>query len=261
MSSKLVILGSGTSYGVPVIGCSCDVCASEDKRDKRTRAAAWLCGERTSLLFDVGPDFRYQCLRHGVRDIDGVLLTHTHADHLNGLDDLRAFTLRSRRVLPVFGHREHLSYVRSHFEYIFEDNMAQFGWGIPRLELTEVATSPFEIGEFRVQPVPLCHGHWRSTGYRIGGLAYLTDCSRIPDESWQYLEGLDTLVIDALRWRPHVTHMSIGESLEVVERLRPRQAFLTHICHEISHEAESKKLPPNVFFAYDGLRIEIDCKS
>ena len=258
MSSTLVILGSGTSFGVPVIGCDCAVCRSEDPRDRRTRASGWVRGHGSSLLLDMGPDLREQCLREGIATLDGVLLTHTHADHLHGIDDLRAFSQRRHQALPVYASPEHLAFVRSHFEYIFADDMKTLGWGIPRLELREVGTEAFDAGGFHVQPVPLRHGRWACTGYRLDNLAYLTDCSQIPDGSWRFLKDLDVLVIDALRWSTHKTHESIGESLEVIRRLRPRRAILTHLCHEVSHAADSLKLPPGVELAYDGMAVTYD---
>lgn len=257
MSLELVILGSGTSFGVPMVGCNCDVCRSTDTRDRRTRAAAWLCGPDVSILFDAGPDLRQQCLAQRLTSLDAVLLTHTHADHLHGLDDLRAFTQRAKRPLPLFASADDAKQVRQKFAYIFEDNMDRFGWGIPRLEMHEIAAEPFVVAGLSVQPVPLLHGPWQTTGYRIGSMAYLTDCSQIPESSWALLEGLDLLVIDALRWRTHPTHLSIDESLAVAERLRPKRMVLTHLSHEVSHAQDSPKLPSGVQFAYDGMRLEL----
>ncbi|MBP5638908.1 MAG: MBL fold metallo-hydrolase [Victivallales bacterium] len=256
MPGKIVILGSGTSYGVPVIGCDCPVCRSTAPQDKRTRAAAWIVGEHgTSIILDVGPDLRQQCLRESINHLDGVLLTHTHADHLHGIDDLRAFTLHDRKPLPLYASSEHCDFIRRHFEYIFQDDAGVFGWGIPRLDLKTVDNAPFELGEFIIHPVPLNHGQWQCTGYRIGNLAYLTDCNGIPETSLGLLQNLDILVIDALRWKPHKTHNSITESLAIVDELKPALTVFTHLSHDICHEKDSAFLPQKCCFAYDGLTL------
>ena len=257
MPGKITILGSGTSYGIPVIGCDCDVCRSTDPRDKRTRAAAWILGEQgTSIIIDVGPDLRQQCLRENVRHVDAVFLTHTHADHLNGIDDLRAFSKEEEKAIPLYAREPHRCFLRTHFEYIFGQQKGKRVWGLPHLRLRRVEKSPFIVGEFKVDSFPLVHGCWTSTGYRIGNLAYLTDCSEVPECSMPSLEGLDVLVIDALRWRPHVTHLSIAESIAIAERLRPKLTVFTHMSHEISHVEDSKSLPQGMCFAYDGMTLD-----
>ncbi|NLG14581.1 MAG: MBL fold metallo-hydrolase [Lentisphaerae bacterium] len=256
MGYRVTILGSGTSYGVPVIGCDCAVCRSSDSRDRRRRTAALIsCGE-TRLLIDVGPDFREQALAFGISKLDGVLLTHTHADHLHGLDDLRAVTLRSRKELPFYGNGENLEFVRKHFSYIFKDDDFSLGWGIPRLSLVPIGDEAFEVGDIAVQPVPLCHGRWNATGYRVGSFAYLADCSGIPESSFQLLEGVETVVIDALHWREHPTHLSFEQAFALNARLGARRMVLTHLTHEISYREDSAKLPPFAELAYDGLEIE-----
>ena len=257
MALELVILGSGTSFGVPMVGCDCAVCRSADPHDRRTRAAAWLRGPGVSVLIDAGPDLRQQCLAQGIAAADALLITHTHADHLNGLDDVRAFTHRTHRPLPVYASAADAAQVRRQFPYIFADNMAAFGWGVPRLELHEVDEAPFEVAGLSVQPVPLRHGRWGATGYRVGTMAYLTDCSAVPETSLRLLSGVELLVIDALRWRAHPTHLSIGESLAVAERVGARRVVLTHLSHEVSHAGDGPRLPRRASFAYDGMVLPL----
>ena len=253
---RLLFLGSGTSYGVPMIGCDCAVCRSADPRDKRTRASALVRAGEKNILIDSSTDLRAQALRHNIRHVDAVLYTHSHADHLHGIDDLRSFSRRARKPIPAYGDAHTVSVIREHYAYIFEDKEFTLGWGIPRLEL-RVIRSPSAICGVRVTPVPLLHGQRVILGYRIGGLAYLTDCSEIPEESLPLLKGLDMLVIDALRPRPHPTHFSIPEALQTIERLSPRRAYLTHMTHNVEHAATEATLPENVHLAYDGLEIEI----
>ncbi len=256
MPGRIIILGSGTSYDVPVIGCDCDVCRSTDPHDKRTRSAAWIQGEKgTSIIIDVGPDLRQQCLRENICHVDAVFLTHTHADHLNGIDDLRAFSKADKMELPLYASKEDRHFLRKHFEYIFAQKSEKIVWGLPQLALRHVEDGPFTVGEFTVIMVPLVHGRWTCTGYRIGNLAYLTDCSEVPDESLKCLENLDILVIDALRWNPHVTHNSITESIAVAERIHPKLTVFTHMSHDISHEEDGKLLPKGFCFAYDGMTL------
>jgi len=247
-------LGTGTSSGVPAIGCRCAVCRSADPRNTRTRASALLRGGGTTLLVDSATELRLQCLRWGVDAVDAVLYTHPHADHLHGIDDLRCFSAQRREHLPVYGDAATMQFIRTHYAYIFNDARFTLGWGIPRLE-TRVLEGPARIGAFEVTPVPLRHGPHSILGYRVGGLAYLTDCSAIPEASYALLTGLDTLVLDALRPEPHPTHFSIAEALAEVERLAPRRAWFTHLAHEVDHAAVEKTLPPHVRLAYDGLEI------
>jgi len=255
---RLLFLGTGTSYGVPMIGCDCAVCRSGDPRNRRTRASVLVRTSQGAILIDTATELREQALRYGVKRVDAILYTHSHADHLHGIDDIRSFSGRARKPIPVYGDEDTISFIRKNYGYIFSDPLFRLGWGIPRLEL-EVIREPTRICGVRVVPVPLLHGRRLILGYRIGDLAYLTDCSAIPDGSWKLLEGLHTLVIDALRPRPHPTHFCISEALEVTERLRPGVAYFTHLTHNVDHATMEATLPDHVRLAYDGLEIEAPC--
>ena len=249
-------LGSGTSHGVPMIGCRCPVCCSTDPRNQRTRSSAVVSVGEVVLLIDTSTDLRTQALRHGLDRLDAVLYTHAHAAHLHGIDDLRSFTLRQRQPLPCYGDAGTLRQIQDRYPYIFADPGLRLRWSIPRLELRELC-GPLAVGGVRVIPVPLLHGRLPIHGFRVGRLAYLTDCSEIPLASWALLDDLHTLVIDGLRPEPHATHFSIGQALEVVARLRPAQAFLTHLTHDVDHGPTEAQLPPGVRLAYDGLRVTV----
>ncbi|HOX46927.1 MAG TPA: MBL fold metallo-hydrolase [Myxococcota bacterium] len=252
---RVTILGSGTSSGVPVIGCECRVCTSPDPRDRRTRASAVVALPGGNLLLDTATDLRAQALREGLVRVDAVLFTHAHADHLHGIDELRLFNLRRQGAIPCFGNRDTLERLRAYLRYIFDAEQGE-SWR-PALTLTEV-TGPFELLGARVVPIPLWHGRTPVLGYRLGGFAYLTDANRIPDESWGLLEGLEVLVLDALREKPHPTHFSLGEALEVVARLRPGRTVLTHLAHTVAHAEVSARLPAGVELAQDGLVLALE---
>jgi phosphoribosyl 1,2-cyclic phosphate phosphodiesterase len=207
----------------------------------------------TAILVDTSPDLRQQALRHDLRRVDAVLYTHGHADHVLGLDDMRCFNALQEARIPCYGDPQTIREIRQTFAYIF-DRATPAGGGLPEIDLFPVSGA-FSLGEYRVTPVPLWHGKRLVYGYRVGSLAYLTDCSAIPDESWPIIEGTEVLVIDALRHRRHPTHFSVAEALEVVERLAPRHAWFTHICHDLPHVETSAALPENVQLAYDGLSV------
>jgi phosphoribosyl 1,2-cyclic phosphate phosphodiesterase len=246
---KLTILGSGTSTGVPVLGCHCAVCSSNEPRNNRTRCSALFEWSGRRVLIDTATDFRLQALREGIEQVDSVLYTHAHADHVHGIDDLRTFTLVSGQAIPVYAAPEVLDRIRGLFSYIFSDHDA--GGFRPRLQVNEV-TGPFELFGQLVTPIPLVHGPGESLGYRVGNLAYVVDCSAIPESSWSLLQGLEVLVIDALRFRGHESHFSIGEAIEVAERLRVPRTLLTHLTHDIDYPRHAVDLPVGVEFAYDG---------
>ncbi len=252
-----MFLGTGTSHGVPMIGCRCAVCTSDDPRDCRTRPSAYVTlPDDTRILIDTSPDLRMQALARRVERVDLVLYTHSHADHLLGLDDVRRFNQLQKSRIPCLGDPETIADVRRTFSYIF-DRTTPAGGGLPELDLF-VLIGAFCAGRHEIVPVPLWHGDRLVYGYRFGSLAYLTDCSAIPDESWALLDGVETLVIDALRHRPHPTHFSVAEALGVVERLKPSQALFTHICHDLPHAATNAALPGRVELAYDGLSVDFE---
>jgi len=253
---RLTFLGTGTSMGVPVIGCDCPVCTSPDPRNKRLRTSALLEVAGLNLLFDAGPDLRQQALAAGLRRLDAVLLTHAHADHVTGLDDLRPLNFAQRTSIPLYGTAPTLTFVRKHFDYAFAETSD--GSTRPSLELVEIgAAAAFQIGPVTIIPFDVCHGTWTITGFRIGALGYVTDASAIPPASLAYLRGLDLLVLNALRQKPHPTHFSLDQALAMIGELQPRRALLVHMTHDMEHQAVNAILPEHVRLAYDGQIVEI----
>lgn len=247
MSLRVTMLGSGTSTGIPVIGCACPVCTSGNPRNKRLRPGLKLETERGIVLVDTPTDLRQQALRFGLPRVDAIVFTHSHADHIFGLDDVRIFNFRQGGAIPCYGSAETLRAIRRAFAYVFEPG--QEGGGKPQLDLIEVR-EPFETLGLRFVPVPVWHGEMEVFGYRIGGFAYVTDCNQIPEASLRRLEGVEILVLDALRHRPHSTHFSVEEALEVAAAIGAPRTILTHMAHEVDHD---DPLPPGVEFGYDGL--------
>ncbi|MBI4903968.1 MAG: MBL fold metallo-hydrolase [Acidobacteria bacterium] len=254
---RLQVLGSGTSAGVPTIGCPCKVCHSTDPRDNRLRPSVVVrVGEKT-ILIDTTPDLRQQVLRYGVHRIDAVLYTHAHADHILGLDDTRPFNFRQGGHIPIYGSEETISVIQRTFAYIFRDEESE-SW-IPQIKVhTFGAGDTLDLFGFPVVPVRLNHGKGTSFGFRFGPLAYLTDHSEIPEESSALLHDLDVLFLDALRHKPHPTHSTVQQSLRHVEELKPRRAFFTHISHDLAHARTEELLPPHVRLAYDGLEVTVE---
>jgi phosphoribosyl 1,2-cyclic phosphate phosphodiesterase len=268
LSLKVTVLGSGTSHGVPSIGCDCAVCRSTDPKDRRTRPSILLelqpedgDGEPAfaravrSILVDTSTDLRMQALANDVRRVDAILFTHSHADHIFGLDDVRRYNQMQQSAIPCYADAETLDNLKRMFGYVFNPP-TQKGGGIPQLTIFRIAGA-FSLGGVEIIPVPLFHGRLPVLGFRIGTFAYLTDCNRIPDESWALLDGVRTVILDALRHRPHSTHFSIGEAIDVVGRLRAERAYFTHICHDLGHAATNAQLPSGVQLAYDGLVLTI----
>lgn len=253
MAMRVTMLGSGTSTGVPVIGCSCAVCTSASPRNKRWRPGLKLeIGDRVALV-DTPTDLRAQALRFGLPRVDAVVFTHAHADHVFGLDEVRIFNFRQRMAIPCYGSAATLQALRRTFAYVFE--AGQEGGGKPQLDLIEVSGRFSLLGE-EVVPVPVWHGEMEVYGYRIGGFAYVTDCNVIPESSFDLLAGVEVLILDALRYRPHSTHLSVNEAVDVAARIGAPRTILTHIAHEIDHEAPAVALPPGVEFGYDGLVLD-----
>jgi phosphoribosyl 1,2-cyclic phosphate phosphodiesterase len=256
---RVTVLGSGTSMGVPTLGCHCAVCESADAHDKRMRPSLLLSRGEQNVVIDTTPDFRTQALRAGIDRLDAVILTHGHADHILGFDDLRPYNFKQRAAMPVYGSEETFRVIRRAFAYVFDDKPTLSS--IPSVNL-HVVKGPFEVMGVRFVPVPLVHGEMEVLGYRFGRAAYLTDFSRLPDSSAALLEGLDDLILDALRDVPHPMHMTVEQSLALIDRLKPKRAWFTHIAHDLPHEATNERLRklgyPNVKLAYDGLTFEME---
>ena len=255
---KLTFLGTGTSFGVPVIGCGCAVFRSEDPHDKRTRVGAVVEVEQTRLLIDTPPELRLQLIAAGIDDVDAVLFTHDHADHTQGLDDIRAISMRREGALPLYGPAETLEALARRFPYIFDENIrAQPGTHKPEGAATVLeAGVPVRIGDATVTPLEVPHGRWRVFGYRIGALAYITDAKTLPDAALAITRGADVLVINALFRTPHPTHLSLGEAVDMARLVGARQTWLTHLTHDSFHAALAAELPADIQPAYDGLVVE-----
>jgi phosphoribosyl 1,2-cyclic phosphate phosphodiesterase len=259
---RVTVLGSGTSMGVPTLGCHCAVCESADVHDKRLRPSLLLSRGEQNVVIDTTPDFRTQALRAGIDRLDAVILTHGHADHILGFDDLRPFNFKQRAAMPVYGNEETFQVVRRAFAYVFDEKPTLSS--IPSVKL-HVVRGPFEVMGVRFVPVPLVHGEMEVLGYRFGRAAYLTDFSRLPDASAALLEGLDDLILDALRDVPHPMHMTVEQSLALIDRLKPKRAWFTHIAHELGHATTNERLRkagyPQVQLAYDGLTFEVETEA
>jgi len=252
---RVTFLGTGTSAGVPVPTCGCEVCRSQDARDRRLRPSVLLEWDGASVLVDASTDLRQQALTHGIRRVDAVLFTHHHADHVLGLDDLRVYNWRQRAPIPVYGSAITLQKLSRTFWYVFSSRPT---------ESTRPAVEPIEVeGGFvvcrrLVEPIPVLHGEMPIVGYRVGAFAYLTDVSHVPEESHAMLRGLDVLVLSALRRRRHPTHLSLDQAQEVAARIGAGRTYFTHMSHEVMHEPVSRALPEGIALAYDGLALEVD---
>src|SRR4051812_30670979 len=250
-------LGTGTSVGVPMIGCDCAVCRSDNPRNHRYRCSVLIRTETGNILIDTPPELRLQLLRENVALIHAVLYTHYHADHLFGLDDLRPVGKYIGGAVPLYCTADVEGVIRNTFSYAFGPQAESLTAGfIPKLKFQRITKEPFEVLGERITPIPLVHAHFDVFGFRIGDVAYCTDVNEIPRESWPRLEGLDVLVLDALRYKPHPAHFGLNEALDVIAQFRPRRAYLTHTSHEFDYETVNRQLPANVRLAYDGLQFE-----
>jgi phosphoribosyl 1,2-cyclic phosphate phosphodiesterase len=252
---KITVLGSGTSVGVPTIGCHCDVCRSTDPRDNRLRPSILVTYEGRNVLIDTTPDLRTQALRARVERLDAVVFTHAHADHIMGLDDVRPFNFRQGGNIPIYAAPETMAAIQHCFQYIFDGTKKESN--VPRLDPRPIDGAAFDVCGLEFLPVPILHGSQTIYGFRFGGAAYLTDHSEIPESSLERLRDLDVLFLDALRFKPHPTHSTVDRSLRTVEQVAPRRAFFTHICHDLPHARTESRLPPHVRLAYDGLEIQV----
>jgi phosphoribosyl 1,2-cyclic phosphate phosphodiesterase len=253
---KITVLGSGTSVGVPTIGCHCEVCTSPDPRDNRLRPSILVCYNGRNVLIDTTPDFRMQALRARIDHLDAILFTHAHADHIMGLDDVRPFNFRQKSDIPIYASGDTMASIQRVFRYIFEDEARQSS--VPHLECHTLNGEAFDLFGMRFTPVPILHGSSTVLGFRFATAAYLTDHSDIPEESCDQLRDLDVLFLDALRYKPHPTHSTVQRSVETVARLTPQRAFFTHICHDLQHARTEAELPPHIRLAYDGLEITLE---
>jgi len=256
MAIRLTILGSGTSHGVPMIGCECAVCASDDPRDRRTRTSALFSYDGHNILIDTGPELRLQCLAHDIRRVDAILCTHFHADHVAGLDDVRRFNWLQGGPLTVYGDAGTLARLRQMFSYAFDQDPG-YPSAKPELE-TALLDGPLELFGRTVVPIPLRHGPLGVYGFRVGQIAYCVDCNLVPEESRELLSGLDVLILDGLRRRPHPTHFNLEQAVAEARRIGAKRTYFTHIAHELGHAATNGELPPRMELAYDGLVCEAD---
>ena len=248
---RVIILGSGTSHGIPMIGCDCAVCTSADPHDRRTRPSIAVdYGDRT-ILVDTTPELRLQCVAHGIRRVHAVLFTHHHADHVAGLDDLRRFNWLLQTPVPCYGRPDTLEVIRRMFLYAFEDD-PDYPSHKPELHLVPIEDDRLKLFGRTIIPVPLMHGPLPILGYRFGKIAYCTDCNVIPEQSLELLRDLDVLILDALRRRPHPTHFNLEQAVEVARRIGARRTLFTHIAHELQHEPVNAQLPKSMELAYDG---------
>jgi len=252
---RAVFLGTGTSQGVPVITCQCEVCRSIDWRDKRLRSSILIETMGKTLVIDSGPDFRQQMLRENVQKLDALIFTHEHKDHTAGMDDVRAFNFKQRIDMPVYAHPRVLAQLKQEYAYVFSEKKYP---GVPRVAIHEIGNAPFEAQGVPVLPIEVMHHKLPVLGFRVHNLAYVTDANYIAPQEMEKLQGLDVLVLNALQHQPHLSHFTFDQALALIEQLKPKQAYLTHISHKLGlHDRVSEQLPPNVALAYDGLKVEL----
>ena len=252
---KVTILGTGTSHGIPVVNCDCDVCRSEIQENKRYRCSIYMEKGNTGILIDTTPEFRLQAVRAKIKQIDAILFTHAHADHLHGLDDIRPYSYK--KEIPVYAGDKVCKEIKERFPYIFTPPL-QKGGGTPNLTLNRINRDPFTIGDFEITPLPVYHGSLKVLGFRTGSFAYITDCSRIPGSTMDLLKGVKHLVLGALRYRPHETHFTIDQALEIIKKISPERAYLTHLCHEVEHfKLKDELYGLGVEPAFDGQVISV----
>ena len=251
----ITFLGTGTSQGVPVIGCSCEVCQSLDFRDQRLRTSIHIAVQGQSIVVDTGPDFRMQMLREGIKKLDAVLFTHEHKDHTAGLDDIRPFNFYQQADIPIFGRLAVLEQLQREYAYIFNDKKYP---GVPQVACVEIDHNPFQINGIGITPIPVLHYKLPVFGFRIGDFSYITDANHIPEESLALLEGSEILVLNALQKEAHIAHFTLDQAIEQALRIGAKKTYFTHISHRLGkHAAVEKELPEGIFLAYDGLKLHV----
>ncbi len=252
---KISFLGTGTSHGIPVIGCRCAVCASTDSRNRRNRLGVWLHDADHSIAIDVSSEFRGGALRQGMDRLDAVLLTHAHSDHVSGLDDLRIFSQTSGKAVPLYSSAATLNDVRNRFAYAFAPPK-EYGGGAPQYEL-RIAKEPFDFDGWKITPLPVLHGPEPILGYRVNDFALVTDVTTIPESTLDLMKGLKVLALDCLRNRPHSTHLGFDQSVDYARRIGAEKTYFIHMCHELEHAETEARLPPEIRLAYDGLELDV----
>lgn len=251
---KITFLGTGTSQGIPVIACECEICKSVDFRNTRLRSSILIEYDNTSIVVDTGPDFRQQMLRNNVKKLDAVLFTHEHKDHVAGLDDIRSFNFKQQKDMPVYARPQVLDRLKEEFSYIFAEHKYP---GVPQVKIHAIENKPFVLEGINIEPVEVMHYKLPVYGYKIGAFAYITDAKTISDSEKEKLKNLDVLVLNALQQKEHISHLTLDEALELVKELKPKMAYFTHISHYLGlHKDVQENLPENVFLAFDGLTID-----
>jgi len=253
---KVIILGSGTSQGIPVIGCKCETCLSKNPKDKRLRTSAYIEVDGLKILIDTSIDFRQQMLKYNVTDLDVVLYTHHHVDHILGLDDLRQINQRLNKYIDLYGNEMTLDEIKITFRYAFNKQLI-FYKVVPLINLYKIENKKFKIKNVEIIPIEVRHGRIKIFGYRIGNFAYITDCSKVPESEIHKLENLEVLVVNALRRAHHPTHFNIDQAVELSQRIQPQKTYFTHMTHDINHDKINKTLPKNIELAYDGLEFNL----
>lgn len=252
---KVTFLGTGTSQGVPVIGCACQVCKSLDFRDKRFRSSIHLEANGVSLVVDTGPDFRMQMLRAGIKKLDAIIYTHEHKDHTAGLDDIRPYNFSQQMDIPIFGRRQVLDQIQREFSYIFSTKKYP---GVPQVDPIEITENPFQINGLLITPIPVLHYKLPVLGFRFGDFSYITDANFIPDESLKLLEGTEILVLNALQKESHISHFTLDQAVEMAQKIGAKQTYFTHISHRLGlHEQVERELPEGIALGYDGLELTL----
>ncbi len=252
---KITFLGTGTSQGIPIIGCMCNVCQSKDLKDNRLRSSIWVEADDQSIVIDTGPDFRQQMLRVDIKRLDAVVFTHSHKDHINGFDDIRAFNYIQKGPIDVYLEEDVMTAIRRDYFYMFEEFKYP---GIPEAEFHIIQNKPFKIGDLEMEPIRVYHYKMPVLGFRIKNFTYITDANKISEEEIEKMKGTEVLVLNALRHEKHISHFSLEEALEMVKRINPKKAYLTHISHQLgNHKQVNEGLPPNVELAWDGLELNL----